>query len=130
MTKNATLWVLQVLLALGFLFFGGIKLVAPPEQMIAPGPLQYPVLFLRLIGGCEILGAIAMILPGLTGIKRELTPIAAACLVVIMIGATVTNLVNMPSYAIPTVILGVMAAVVAYGRWRGTSGNIATAART
>ena len=77
--------------------------------MASPGPVQLPVLFIRFIGVCEILGAIGMILPGLTGIRPGLTPLGAAGLVVIMIGATVVNVVNGPEAATLTVAL--------WGRW-------------
>jgi hypothetical protein len=117
MKKNTVLWVVQGLLAAMFLLAGVPKLIMSPAQMAAPGPIQLPVLFIRFIGVCEILGAIGMILPGLTGIKPWLTPLGAAGLVVIMIGATVVNIVDGPApFAIPTIILGLMAAFVAYGR--------------
>src|SRR5437763_15850090 len=118
MKKNTKLWVVQGLLAALFLLAGVPKLIMTPEQMAAPGPIQVPVLFVRFIGVCEILGAIGMVLPGLTGIKPGLTPLGAAGLVIIMIGATVVNLVDGPAVAaILTVILGLMAAYVVYGRW-------------
>ena len=88
------------------------------EQMAAPGPIQLPVAFIRFIGVCEVLGGLGMILPGLTRIRPGLTPLGAAGLVIIMLGATVVNIANgMAPVAIPTVILGVLAAYVAYGRW-------------
>jgi len=118
MKKNTKLWIVQGLLAALFLLAGVPKLVMSAEQMVAPGPIQVPVLFVRFIGVCEILGAIGMVLPGLTGIKPGLTPLGAAGLVIIMIGATVVNLVDGPAVAaILTVILGLMAAYVVYGRW-------------
>src|SRR3982750_1466463 len=49
---NAILWTAQVLLALLFLFAGGMKLVASPEMLKGPG-IQFPLLFLRFIGVCE-----------------------------------------------------------------------------
>ena len=111
MKKNTSLWIIQGVLALMFLFAGGSKLVMTPEQMAAPGPLQFPKAFIRFIGVCELLGAIGMILPGLT-------PLAAAGLVIIMIGATVTNLVNGPQgFAAVTILLGALAATVAWGRF-------------
>jgi len=120
--RNIPLWIVQGLLAATFLFAGGAKLVMSAEQMTAPGPVQLPVLFIRFIGVCEVLGAIGMILPGLTGIRPGLTPLGAAGLVVIMIGATIINAINgMASVAIPTAILGFMAAYVAYGRARRSS---------
>ncbi|MEK6302371.1 MAG: DoxX family protein [Acidobacteriota bacterium] len=82
------LWIVQVLLALLFLFSGGAKLVLSPEELLK-GPVVLPVLFLRFIGVCEVLGALGLILPGLLRIRPGLTPLAAAGLVIIMIGATV-----------------------------------------
>src|SRR5438067_2099080 len=117
MKKNTVLWVVQGLLAALFLLAGVPKLIMTPEQMAAPGPIQLPVLFIRFIGVCEILGAIGMILPGLTGIKPGLTPLGAIGLVIIMIGATVINIIDGPApLAIVTGIFGLMAAYVAYGQ--------------
>jgi uncharacterized membrane protein YphA (DoxX/SURF4 family) len=81
-----TLWIVQGLLALIFLWAGGIKLVLPIEKLTGPMPL--PGLFMRFIGVAEVLGAIGLILPGLLRIRPGLTPLAAAGLVIIMIGAT------------------------------------------
>jgi hypothetical protein len=115
--KNVSLWIIQGVLALAFLFAGGAKLVMSAEQMAAPGPIQFPVAFIRFIGVCEVLGAIGLIVPWLTGIKPGLTPLAGAGLVIIMIGATVVNLVDGPQVAAPfTVVLGLLAATVAYQR--------------
>jgi uncharacterized membrane protein YphA (DoxX/SURF4 family) len=118
MKRNTALWIVQSLLAVMFLLAGVPKLVMSAEQMAAPGPIQVPVAFVRFIGICEILGAIGMILPGLTGIKPGLTPLGAAGLVIIMIGATVINLVDGPAPAAAlTVVLAALSAFVVYGRW-------------
>ena len=85
--KSVALWIAQALLASMFLFAGGAKLVMTPEQMAAPGPIQLPVVFIRSIGVCEVLGASGMIVPWLTGIKPGLTPLAGAGLAIIMVGA-------------------------------------------
>jgi uncharacterized membrane protein YphA (DoxX/SURF4 family) len=119
-TKNLLLWAIQILLALLFLFAGGVKLVMTADQMTGPGPIQLPALFIRFIGVCEVLGAIGLILPGLTGIQQGLTPLAAAGLVVIMIGATIVNLINGPTAAaIITVVAGGLAVIVVRGRRQG-----------
>src|ERR1043166_7991320 len=86
--KSGVLWGVQGLLAALFLFAGGMKLVMPPEAM--KGPIEFPILFLRFIGIAEVLGAVGLILPQLLKIKQVLTPLAAAGLVIIMIGATTT----------------------------------------
>ena len=113
------LWIVQVLLALVFLFAGGIKLVTPPEEMMAQMPLPLPILFLQLIGVLEVLGALGLILPGLLRIRPGLTPLAAAGLVIIMIGATVYTLAaGQVAPALIPLVVGLFAAFVAYGRWR------------
>src|SRR5215471_6315061 len=88
---NVTFWVIQILLAALFLFAGIMKLIMPIEAM-NQGPIQLPGWLLRFIGVCETLGGIGLVLPGLLGIKRMLTPLAAMGLVVIMIGAVVLTI--------------------------------------
>jgi uncharacterized membrane protein len=118
MKKNTLLWIVQGLLAAMFLLAGVPKLTMSPQQLTSAGPIQLPLSFIRFIGLCEILGAVGMILPGVTGIKPALTPLGAAGLVIIMIGATVVNLVDGPAlFAAFTVVLGALAAFVVYGRW-------------
>ncbi len=115
--KSGILWGVQGLLAALFLFSGGMKLVMPLEMM--KGPVELPGLLLRFIGVCEALGAIGLILPGLLRIHRELTPVAAAGLVIIMIGATVISLrIGPVGPALFPLATGLLSAFVAYGRWR------------
>ncbi len=116
---NRTLWVLQVLLGALFLFAGGSKLVMSAEQMSSGMPMPVSVGFLRFIGVCETLGGLGLILPAWLRILPGLTPLAAACLVVIMIGATVITLqMGMVGSAAIPVVVGILCAFVAYGRWR------------
>jgi uncharacterized membrane protein YphA (DoxX/SURF4 family) len=111
------LWIVQGLLALLFLFAGGMKLVLPVEEMTKQMPL--PGLFLRFIGVAEVLGAIGLILPGLLRIRPGLTPLAAVGLVIIMIGATALTLAagDVVS-ALISLVVGLLLVFVAYGRWR------------
>ena len=111
------LWIVQGLLALLFLFAGGMKLVLPLEKLTGPVPL--PGLFVRFLGVAEVLGGIGLILPGLFRIRPGLTPLAAAGLAIIMIGATVITLVG--GDVAPALIplgVGLLSVFVAYGRWR------------
>jgi hypothetical protein len=113
------LWVVQGLLALLFLFAGGMKLVLPLEAL--KGPVALPGPFLRFIGVAEVLGALGLILPGLLRMRPGLTPLAAAGLVLIMIGATVLTLASGDiAMALIPLVVGLLAAFVAYGRWRLT----------
>ena len=119
---NVVLWIIQVLLALLFLFAGGTKLVMSIEAMRAmgsPNQILLPGLLIRFIGVCEVLGALGLILPGLFRIRPDLTPLAAAGLVIIMIGATVVTVAGGDvAPALFPLVVGILAAFVAYGRWR------------
>jgi hypothetical protein len=109
------LWSVQGLLAVIFLFAGGMKQVLPAEVLTAQFPL--PELFVRFIGVAEVLGAFGLILPGLLRIRPVLTPLAAAGLVVIMTGATFLTLaIGGGASALIPLVLGFLAAFVAYGR--------------
>jgi hypothetical protein len=111
------LWVVQALLALLFLFAGGVKLVLPLEEL--KGPVPMPGAFIRFIGVCEVLGGLGLVLPGLLRIRPGLTPVAAAGLVIIMIGATVVTVVGGEGKAaVMSVVVGLLSAFVVYGRWR------------
>ncbi|HTR39687.1 MAG TPA: DoxX family protein [Bryobacteraceae bacterium] len=111
------LWTVQVLLALLFLMAGGIKLVMPIEPLVQQTSL--PGTFLRFIAVCEVLGAFGLILPGLLRIWTFLTPLAATGLIGIMIGAVIVTAKTMGAgpAALP-LITGLLAAFVAYSRWR------------
>jgi hypothetical protein len=111
------LWTVQVLLALLFGFAGVMKLVMPIEAMA--GPVALPRWFLRFIGVAEVVGALGLVLPGLFRIRPGLTPLAAAGLVIIMIGATATTLAGgMIATALIPLAVGLLLVFVAYGRWR------------
>jgi uncharacterized membrane protein YphA (DoxX/SURF4 family) len=114
---NIALWVVQGLLALVFLFAGGMKLVLPIEELTAQMPV--PGLLVRFIAVAEVLGALGLILPGLLHIRRGLTPLAAAGLLIIMIGATVISLASgLVAISLVPAMVGLLSAFVAYGRWR------------
>ena len=74
---------------------------------------------MAIIGALEILGAIGLIAPAATRIVPWLTPLAAACLALLMAFAFVFHLRR--SGEVPNAVfntaLGVIAAVVAYGRF-------------
>ena len=114
---NVALWIVQGLLAALFVFSGGMKLVLPIEKM--QDPVALPGLFLRFIGVCELLGGIGLILPSLLRIRPGLTPLAAAGLIVIMIGAVVISVIYMGvASALIPLLVGILAAFIAYGRSR------------
>jgi hypothetical protein len=118
-TMTCALWTIQGLLALTFLFAGAMKLAMSSEDLSAAMTLPLPILFVRFIGVCEVLGAFGLVLPGIFRTRTDLTPLAAKGLVVIMIGAVTTTVATMDaSLAILPLVVGLLAAVVAYGRTR------------
>ncbi|HEY4912518.1 MAG TPA: DoxX family protein [Candidatus Dormibacteraeota bacterium] len=113
---NVALWILQVLLGLFFVFHFFV-MVRP-----SPGGMKYIVEMptgLRLFAGiAEGLAGLALVIPPLLHVLTWLTPLAAAGLVVLMLGAIIFH-VQRREY--PNVgfnaVLGLLAAVIAWGRF-------------
>lgn len=117
---NIALWVVAIVLAVVFLAAGLSKLVQPKEKL-APrmawvedfetGPI-------KTIGALEVLGAIGLVVPGVTGIAPILVPLAATGLALLMIGAIVVHARRGEKQAIPVnVVLLLLAVFVAWGRF-------------
>ena len=115
---SKVLWVAQVLLALGMASAGIIKLISGEDMLTTFYPL-FPPLFIRFIGVCEVLGAIGVVVPAALRIRPELTPLAAAGLTIIMAGAVISTIAMGAANMIASpLILFLLAAFVAYGRWK------------
>jgi uncharacterized membrane protein YphA (DoxX/SURF4 family) len=112
------LWILQVLLAVLFLWHGWLFLAPPPELL----PLMNEQLapwFRLFLGVAEWLAAAGLILPGVTRILPWLVPLAAAGLMIVMASATVLHIMrNETSSAITTAVLFLLVTFVAYMRWK------------
>jgi uncharacterized membrane protein YphA (DoxX/SURF4 family) len=115
---NIALWIIQVLLAALFIFAGVMKFVMPVSEMASQTGLPGP--FFWFLGVVEILGGLGLVLPGLLRIRTGLTPLAAAGLFIIMIGATVLSFKGGPAAVLVPFVAGLLLAFVAYGRWRLT----------
>ncbi|HLB47611.1 MAG TPA: DoxX family protein [Anaerolineales bacterium] len=116
---NVFLWVLQILLALGFLQHGLMMLSPTTSQSTRmPYIMAVPPILRRFIGVAEVIAMVGLILPGLTHILSWLTPLAATGLVILMISAAIFHI---PRREYPNIVLNliflVMAAIVAYGRF-------------
>lgn len=115
---NITLWILQVLLALAFLAHGVMFLVPPPEIAVQMNAIL-PRWFQVFLGVAEVLAAVGLTLPGLTGILPGLVPAAAVGVMIVTVSATVLHLSRGElSSAATTFVLLLIATAVAYGRWR------------
>jgi len=112
-------WVIQILLALAFGLAGAMKLVTPKATLEANPHMGWiagvPQAQVKLLGVAELLGALGLILPVVTGIAPFLVRVAAACLTALMGGAVATHAMRREPAAVPTV-LALLAIVVA--TWR------------
>ena len=117
---NILLWIVQILLALLFLFAGGTKLFIPADvlqQNAPPNAIRFSEMFLKFIGVLEVLGALGLLLPGITRIRKGLTSLAALGLLILMIGAVVVVVMGEGAKAaIVPAVVGLLCAFVAYGR--------------
>ena len=95
-----------------------MKLVVPMDVLIEQMPVPLPAVFVRFLGAAEVVGALGLVLPGLLRIRAALTSLAAAGLVIIMIGAVMFTPPEDLTLAVVPAVVGVLAAFVAYGRWR------------
>jgi len=112
-------WILQIVLAVAFLGAGGMKLARPKPALVSAGmgyAEDYTDTNIKLIGAIEVIGAIGLILPWLTGIAPILTPIAAVGLALVMAGAVVVHVRRKEAF-VPPLVLGVLSLVVAVLRF-------------
>lgn len=117
---NIILWVIQAFLAIAFLMVGFLKSTQPVNKLASTLPWVRDVraVWPRFIGICEVLGAIGLVLPGITHIQTWLTIVAAGGLAMIMIDAALFHRRRheYPMIAVNAVLF-VLAVLVVYGRW-------------
>jgi uncharacterized membrane protein YphA (DoxX/SURF4 family) len=117
---NVALWIVQILLTVAFLGAGATKLLQPKEKVAASMAWaeSFSPTAIKLIGLVEVLGALGLVLPALTGIAPILTPLAATGLALVMVGAVVTHARRDENQMIgANVVLLLLAAFVAWGRF-------------
>ena len=117
---NIALWIVQGLLAAAFLMAGFMKASQPKDKLAEKMAWvnDFTASQVRNIGIVEVLGAIGLILPAITGILPILTPLAAVGLGITMIGAAKTHLRRGENQMImPNIVLLLLSAFVAYGRF-------------
>lgn len=103
-----------------FLASGVAKISMSRQRLIASGQTgiaMYPMPVVRLTAACEIAAALGLILPWALGVARVLTPLAAAGLCVVMIGAAVAHgRLREPRSIAINAVLFTLALVVVVGR--------------
>jgi len=115
---NIALWILQGLLAFAIFGAGGFKLATPHGKLSEKmkWAANWPPARVKLLGLAELLGAVGVVAPWATGILPVLTPVAALCLPVLMLGAVKTHLDFEEPFVAPAV-LAVIALGSALGRF-------------
>lgn len=117
---NIALWVIQAILGMLFLMAGFFKSTQPVDKLASSMPWVRDVraVWPRFIGICEILGALGLVLPGVTHIQPWLTVVAAGGLAMIMVDAAIFHQSRHEySMIVANIVLFALAVLVVYGRW-------------
>ena len=118
---NIVLWTAASVLALGFAASGAVKLVRTREQVVDAGfgwAESFSRGAVKRIGVAEVAGAVGLVVPPASGIASILSPIAATCLALLMVGAVVVHIRREETgkLGVPAVLL-VLTAALAVGRF-------------
>ena len=122
---NLTLWIIAGLLAVVYLAAGGGKLIVPKEKIAAITPSarwveDFSASTVKAIGALEVLAAVGLVLPAAIGVAPVLVPLAAAGLVLLMVGAVITRLRrHEPKAMVADLVYLALAGFVAWGRFFG-----------
>ena len=117
---NIVLWIIQGILVIVFFMVGFLKSTQPADKLASTMPWVGDVSWKwpRFIGICEMLGALGLVLPGVTHIQTWLTVVAAGGLAMIMVDAA---LFHRSRHEYPFIlvngVLFVLAVLVVVGRW-------------
>lgn len=116
---HVVLWFGQLLLAAVFGMSGLAKLTETIGALSVRMPWVTDVspTLVHFIGSCEIVGAIGLVVPLLTGVQPGLTPLAAVGLTSLMGLAAIFHLGRGEfGFMAATVLLGAASAFIAWGR--------------
>jgi uncharacterized membrane protein YphA (DoxX/SURF4 family) len=119
---NTVIWIVQGLLAVAMLAAGSQKLLKTKEQLLAGGNMDWTEDFapgeIKGIGSLEVLAAVGLVLPAALDIAPMLTAVAAAGVVLLMLGAGATHLRRGEKHMLPiNLALGGLALFVAIERF-------------
>ncbi len=117
---NIALWIVQDLLAALFTLTGVMQIAISVERMTALLKSRVyaamPPSLVKIIGALELLGVLGLTLPAWTGVLPWLTPLAAVCLALLMVGALTRHWRLRELWMVPVNVMVIAAALfVAYG---------------
>jgi uncharacterized membrane protein YphA (DoxX/SURF4 family) len=120
---NIALWAGQLILAAVFAVSGTAKFTMARERLLATGQTgiaMFPMPVVRFTAAMEVLAAVGLVAPWLSGIATILTPLAAAGLCVVMIGAAwAHSRLREPRAVAANTLLFALSAFVMLGRLLG-----------
>jgi len=117
-TKKIITGTAQGLLSISLFMSGIIKITTPYDELVVQMSWAelVPPFIVILIGTLEILGVIGMNLPFILKKYKKIVPIAAAGLVLTMLGAVVTHMAIGENFMAALVML-IIASYVTYSRF-------------
>ena len=115
---NVGLWILQIGAAGMFLMVGFFKLSGDPRMVGLFDAIGFGQWFRYVTGSLEVLGAVLLLIPWLSGL-------AALLLVGTMLGAVATHLFVVGGSPLPAIILLIVTGVIAWGRRKRTMNLLA-----
>ena len=116
---NIILWIVQLLMAATLIWAACAKWAMPADKLTAMWPWtgELSRTLVKLTGILDLLGGLGLVLPALLRIRPMLTPVAAICLILLMICATVFHLARGEASSIGfNIVFALLAAFVAWGR--------------
>ena len=120
---NVALWTAQLILAAVFAASGSAKLTMAKDRLLATGQTgiaMFPMPVVRFTAAMEILAAVGLVAPWLSGTAKVLTPLAAAGLCIVMIGAAWSHTrLREPWSVAANAVFFTLAAFVLFGRLTG-----------
>lgn len=118
---NISLWIVQAILALSLIWAATMKLIQPVEQLANRWPwvAQVPNELVKFTGVIDLLGALGLILPGLVHIQPKLTYLAAGCIVILMLVASIFHISRGEGSQIGVnIVFALLALFVVWGRYK------------
>jgi putative oxidoreductase len=115
---NVGLWILQIGAAGMFLMVGFFKLSGDPRMVALFDAIGLGQWFRYVTGSLEVLGAVLVLIPRLSGL-------GALLLMGVMLGAVPTHLFVVGGSPLPAITLLIVTGVVAWGRRKRTMNFLA-----
>lgn len=118
---TSALWIVQVLLSIGFIAGGAMKLFMPVNKLAAiwPWAAEVPVALLKVIGFIDVVAATGILVPSVFKIMPKLVFVTALCIIVLMVSAAIFHFYRGEAASTPVnFIFAFMAAFVAWGRYK------------